>query len=181
MPGVIKLTVVAAILHIALMGSTIFLQNWGTGATPFYGGNTGFLPATGDSAHPYDKFSAWLAGGGTRLNDPGDQGGIGILQWIVRKPLCGMVGVVKSLISLTTLHAYDVIQLIPTEGFGGWFKILVHMIGALLSAALMSVLVAFAIRTGVFSNVYTMGLVLGVAALGVVSTLLNAGGVFSCG
>lgn len=179
MPGVLKLRTIATILHISLMGATIYLQNWGD-ATPFYGGATGSLPSTGDGNHPYDWFSAWLSGGGTRLDDPGDQGGIQILGWIISGPLCGMVVIVKALLSLTILH-YDVVQLISTDGFGGWFKILIHMVGAYLSISLMSRLVAFAIRAGVFSNVYIMGAIGLVSVLGIAATALNVGGIFSCG
>lgn len=178
MPGVLKLLILTVFIHVALTGGNIYVMNMGE--TPYYGGPTGFLPGSSDSAHPYDAFSSWLSGGGDRLNDPGDQGGIAILQWIVRKPLCGMVNLVRVMITLTIFH-YDVIQLIPTAGFGGWVKILVHLLGALLTAGLMSALVAFAVRAGVFSNIYILGLVLGVAALGIVATLLNAGGVFGCG
>ena len=91
-----------------------------------------------------------------------------------------MVGIVKALLSLTILH-YEVVQIISTDGFGGWFKILIHMAGAYISISLMSHLVAFAIRAGVFSNVYIMGAVGLVSLLGIAATALNAGGIFSCG
>lgn len=179
MPGIIKLLVVAVILHSALMGADIFLDNIAS-STAHYGGQTGFLPATGDRDHAYDQFTAWLGGGGSQLADPGDQGGIAILQWIVRTPLCGMIGIIRFLVSLTILN-YDVVRLIPSDGFGNWFKILVNIVGALLNGTLMSVVVRFAIQAGVFSNVYLMGLVLGIAVIGAVATALNAGGIFGCG
>lgn len=178
MPGILKLLVLTLVIHVALTGATIYLAN--AGDTPYYGGSTGFLPGTGDDQHPYDQFSGWLSGGGSRLNEPAQEGGIGILRWIVDTPMCGMVFIVRGLITLTIFH-YDVVQLIPTDGFGGWFKILLHLLGALLTGALMSTMVAFAIRAGVFSNVYLMGIILGIAVVGIAASALNAGGVFSCG
>lgn len=178
MPGIQKLLILTLGIHICLVLATIYLTN--LGETPYYGGSAGFLPSTGDSAHPYDRFSAWLAGGGDQLNDPGDQGGIAILQWIVRKPLCMSVSFVRWLIILTTF-SYEVIQLIPTGGFGGWFKILIHLVGVFLTGLLAQAGVRFAIQAGVFSNIYMMGMVLGISTVGIVSTALNAGGVFSCG
>ena len=178
MTSLVPLLIFAAIIHIALMGGTIFLQNL-TAATPYYGGETGFLPSTGNQANTYDKFSAWLSGGGPSANDPGSAGGVGILQWAVRTPLCGMVSVIKFILSLSVLN-YDVIRLIPSDGFGNWFKIIVHVLGALITIALFSRIVEFAIRAGVFSNVYLMAIVLGIAVLGTVATALNASGGLSC-
>ena len=63
MISLVPLFVAALIVHAGLTLASIFLANLGD-VLPFYGGATGFLPSTGDDAHAYDKFSAWLAGGG---------------------------------------------------------------------------------------------------------------------
>ena len=179
MTNLIPLFIFSAILHITIWGAGIFLTNLGD--TPFYGGATGFLPSTGDAAHPYDTFSAWLAGGGpSGVDQPSDEGGISIFRWIVVTPLCGMVSLIKTIISLGILN-YDLVQLLPSDGFGNWIKIIINCVGALITLTLFARLVEFAIRAGVFSNIYMMGLVLGVAAVGVVAALLNAGGALSCG
>ncbi len=149
---------------------------------PFYGGSTGFLPSTGDDTHAYDVFSAWLSGGGPTVADPGDQGGIGVLAWAVRTPpLCGMVSVVKFIISLAILHLYDAIQIILSDGFGNWFKIIIHVLGALIAIGLIARIVDIAVRAGVFSNQYLLILILGVSIIGSLATVLDASGGLSCG
>ena len=115
------------------------------------------------------------------VDDPGDQGGIGVLAWAVRGPLCGMVSVVKFTISLATLHLYDVIQVIPSDGFGNWFKIVIHIIGALIAIGLIARIVDIAIRAGVFSNNTLLILLLGVSVFGSLVTLLDAAGGLTCG
>lgn len=180
MIALVPLFVVALVVHVALMLASIFLSNLGD-ALPFYGGTTGFLPSTGDDAHAYDKFSVWLSGGGPAIDDPGDAGGIGVLAWAVRTPLCGMVSVVKFILSLATLHLYDAIQIIPSDGFGNWFKIVIHILGALIAIGLIARIVDIAIRAGVFSNNTLLLLLLGVSILGSVATVLDAAGGLSCG
>ena len=180
MISLVPLFVAALIVHAGLMLASIFLANLGD-VSPFYGGATGFLPSTGDDTHAYDKFSAWLAGGGPAVDDPGDKGGIGVLAWAVRGPLCGMVSVVKFTISLATLHLYDVIQVIPSDGFGNWFKIVIHILGALIAIGLVARIVDIAIRAGVFSNNTLLILLLGVSVFGSVVTLLDAAGGLTCG
>ena len=180
MISLVPLFLTALIIHVALMLASIFLANLGD-VLPFYGGATGFLPSTGEEAHAYDKFSAWLSGGGPAVDDPGDAGGIGVLAWAVRGPLCGMVAVVKFILSLATLHLYDAIQIIPSDGFGNWFKIVIHILGALIAIGLIARIVDIAIRAGVFSNQYLLILILGVSIFGSLATVLDASGGLSCG
>ena len=180
MVALVPLFVAALIVHIALMLASIFLANLG-GVSPFYGGSTGFLPSTGNDTHGYDQFSAWLSSGGPAVDDPGDKGGIGVLAWAVKTPLCGMVSVVKFIISLATLHLYDAIQVIPSDGFGNWFKIIIHTLGALIAIGLIARIVDLAIRAGVFSNQYLLILILGVSVFGSIVTLLDASGGLTCG
>ena len=180
MISLVPLFMAALIIHIALMVASIFLANLGD-VLPFYGGSTGFLPSTGDDTHAYDVFSAWLSGGGPAVDDPGDRGGIGVLAWAVRTPLCGMVSVVKFIISLATLHLYDAIQVIPSDGFGNWFKIIIHVLGALIAIGLIARIVDIAVRAGVFSNQYLLILILGVSIIGSLATVLDASGGLSCG
>ena len=180
MISLVPLFVVALILHVGLMLASIFLANLGDGL-PFYGGDTGFLPSTGDDTHTYDKFSAWLSGGGPAVDDLGNQGGIGVLAWAVKTPLCGMVSVIKFILSLAILHLYDVIQIIPSDGFGNWFKIVIHILGALIAIGLIARIVDLAIRAGVFSNNTLLILLLGVSVFGSIVTLLDATGGLTCG
>ena len=180
MIGLNQLLAVMLIVHVALFGSTIFLQN-SSSDTAYYGGPHGFLPSSGDSASAYDRFSSWLVGDSrAQLDDPGETGGLAILQWIVRTPLCGTVGAVKTLISVTILK-YGLVDSIPNEGFGMWVKVVIHLIATFIHSAGLNMLVRFAIQAGVFSNVYIMGAIGLISAFGIVATLLNAGGAFSCG
>ena len=179
MQGINRLIAVALIVHVTLFVSTIFLTN-ALQEMPYFGGNSGFLPSTGNSSEPYDRFSNWISGNQGGMSEPSDQGGIAILQWIVRGPLCSSVSIVKFLIALTVLK-YGVIDLISSDGFGLWFKTAVHLVGGLMNIALVSILVRFAIQAGVFSNIYLMAALGLMSVIGIVASLLNAGGAFSCG
>ena len=88
MAGLNRLLAVAIIVHVALFGATIFIQN-GVVDVPYYGGDHGFLPSTGDDAGAYDQFSSWLSGGSSAssLDEPGD-GVIGLLQVDHPEPAC---------------------------------------------------------------------------------------------
>ena len=181
MAGLNKILIVAVIVHVALFGATIFLAN-AIDATPYYGGDHGFLPSTGNSSNAYDRFSAWLSGGGRgqAFEEPVAEGGIAIFGWIIKGPICSTVAIVKFLLSMTILK-YGIIDLIPSVGFGLWFKNVIHLVATLIHIGLISVLVGFAVRAGVFTNIYLMvGLGL-ISAFAIVSTLLDAGGALSCG
>ena len=181
MPGITQILIVAVIVHVSLFGATIFLTN-AIADLPYYGGDHGFLPSTGNSANTYDQFSAWLSGGGRDqdLEEPDDEGGIAILGWIIKGPICGTVSIVKFLLALTILK-YGIIDLIPNMGFGLWFKTVIHLVAALIHIGLLSVLVGFAVRAGVFSNIHLMVALGLISAFAIVSTLLSAGGALSCG
>lgn len=179
MQGLNRLVAMALIVHVTLFVSTIFLTN-ALQTMPYFGGNSGFLPSTGDGNNAYDRFSSWISGNEGSMSEPSDEGGIAILQWIVRGPMCSSVTIVKFLIALTVLK-YGVIDLISSAGFGLWFKIAVHLVGFLLNIALVNVLVRFAIQAGVFSNIYIMAAIGLMSIIGIVATMLNAGGAFSCG
>ena len=181
MTGLNKLIAITIIVHVAVFGATILLQN-AVSETPYYGGNTGFLPSTGDSNHAYDQFSGWLSGGAQEeeVDDPESGSIIDTLKWIVLGPLCSTVSIVKFLISFTIIK-YGFIDDIPNMGFGLWFKTVIHVVATLLHVTLISILVRFAVQAGVFSNPQLLGLLIGVSLLGAVVTALNAGGAFSCG
>ena len=181
MQGINRILIMAIIVHVALFGATIFLANAITEA-PYYGGEHGFLPSTGDDQNAYDQFSAWISGGGRDqdFEEPDSEGGIAILGWIIKGPVCSTVGIVKFMLSLTILK-YGIIDLIPNAGFGLWFKTVIHLVATLIHIGLMSVLVGFAVRAGVFSNIHLMVALGLISALAIVSTLLDAGGLLSCG
>ena len=181
MAGLNKILIVAVIVHVALFGATIFLTN-AIADLPYYGGDHGFLTSTGDSNNSYDQFSAWLSGGGRDqdFEEPNAEGGIAILGWIIKGPVCSTVGIVKFMLSMTILK-YGIIDLIPNVGFGLWFKNVIHLVAALIHIGLVSVLVGFAVRAGVFSNIHLMVALGLISAFAVVSTLLDAGGALSCG
>ena len=86
----------------------------------------------------------------------------------------------KFMLSMTILK-YGIIDLIPNVGFGLWFKNVIHLVAALIHIGLVSVLVGFAVRAGVFSNIHLMVALGLISAFAVVSTLLDAGGALSCG
>ena len=152
MAGLNKILVVAVIVHVALFGATIFLTN-AISDLPYHGGDHGFLPSTGNSSNTYDRFSAWLSGGGRdqEYEEPDAEGGIAILGWIIKGPICSTVSIVKFMLSMTILK-YGIIDMIPNMGFGLWFKTVIHLVAALIHVGLVSVLVGFAVRAGVFSN-----------------------------
>ena len=177
MTRLVPLMVIAALIHATVWVTGIFLTN--LDATPYYGGSSGFLPSTGDSDHAYDKFSAWLSGGGQMedVADPGD-GPIALLRWAISAPICGAADLVKALIAISIIK-YDLIDLLPTDGFGNWLRIIIHAIGVLITLTFFTRVVEFAVRAGVFSNVYMMGVLGLVGALGISATLLDFGGL--CG
>ena len=181
MAGLNKILVVAIIVHVALFGATIFLAN-AIADLPYYGGDHGFLPSTGNSDNAYDQFSAWISGGGRdqEFEEPDAEGGIAILGWIIKGPVCSTVAIVKFMLSITILK-YGIIDLIPNTGFGLWFKTVIHMVATLIHIGLVSVLVGFAIKAGVFSNIHLMVALGLISAFAIVSTLLDAGGALSCG
>ena len=179
MAGLNRLLAVAIIIHVALFGATIFIQN-GVSDVAYYGGDHGFLPSTGDDAGAYDQFSSWLSGGSRQQLEEPAGGVIGLFKWIVQGPLCGTVNIVKFMISIGILK-YGIIDSIPSEGFGLWFKTAVHLAATLIHVALISLLLGFAVRAGVFSNVYLLAAVGIIGALGIVTTVLNLGGAFNCG
>ena len=84
------------------------------------------------------------------------------------------------MLSMTILK-YGIIDLIPNMGFGLWFNTVIHLVAALIHIGLVSVLVGFAVRAGVFQNIYLMVALGLISAFAIVSTLLNAGGAFACG
>ena len=180
MAGIQRLLSVVIIVHVALFGATIIITNM-LSSTPYYGGSAGFLPSTSGGNGAYDQFSGWLSGADRPgLDAPEQKGGIVILQWIVRGPLCGTVAIVRFMLSALILK-YGIIDLIPSMGFGLWFKTVIHLVATLMHVAFISMLVRFAIQAGIFSNVYVMAVIGLVGAIGSVATLLNAGGAFSCG
>ena len=181
MPGLNQLMVVAIIIHVALFGSTIFLTN-AVSELPYFGGDHGFLPTTGDDANAYDRFSGWLSGGAEEeeREEIGDGGIIDLFRWIIQGPACTTISIVKFMISFTMIK-YGIIDLLPNEGFGLWFKTLVHLVAALVHARFALLMLRAAIQAGVFSNPTLLALVIGISAVGFALTGLNAGGVISCG
>ena len=177
MQGINRVFFLVGIIHIALFGSSIFLANVQT-ETPNYGGSSGFLPSTGDPDHAYDRFSNWLASGsGAGVSDPGEGGGFHFLKWILGSngPLCGTVTITKLLIGMVFLE-YELVNLLPADGFGNWFRLAVHLIGAAINLSLIGVLVGFAIRAGVLSNPHLLVALGFLSIFAISSNLLNAGG-----
>ena len=76
------------------------------------------------------------------------------------------------MLSMTILK-YGIIDLIPNAGFGLWFKTVIHLVAALIHVGLVSVLVGFAVRAGVFSNIHLMVALGLISAFAVVATLLR--------
>ena len=177
--GILPLLVVLTIVHIALNVGDVFLANLFSD-TGYYGGSSGFLPSGGDAAHPYDRFSAFVAGDSRpQLDSPGNAGGLGIFQWIVRTPLCTASSMVHFTASLAILN-YDLVNAIPNAGFGWWAKVGIHAIGTLLTLLFADRLVKLLIIAGMFSNIYLLVALGLVSAVGFGATLLNALGGLTC-
>ena len=165
MQGINRLFFLAAIVHVACFGAGLYLGN-ALSETPNYGGFTGFLPATG---------------GGDSLSDPEQGGAFKFLRWILSSdgPVCGTVTITKMLIGMVFLE-YEVINLLPVDGFGNWFRLAIHLIGAAINITLIGILVRFAVQAGIFNNPQLLVLIGVISLFGFSATLLNAGGLI-CG
>ena len=181
MPGLNQLMAVAIIVHVALFGSTIFLAN-AVADLPYFGGSHGFLPSTGDDQNAYDQFSGWLSGGAEEeeRDDIGGGGIIDLFRWIITGPACTVVGIIKFMISVTIIK-YGIIDLLPNDGFGLWFKTIVHLVATLVHARFALLLFRGALQAGILSNPTMLALVVGISAVSFALTGLDALGVLSCG
>ena len=197
---IIGVTALLVLVHIGMTVADIFSVNLNQALSlarqeAYFGGEGGFLPSTGDDQHPYDQFTGWLRQGGqigeddgsrsSQLDDPADAegnapGGVALLQYIVRAPLCTLSQLVRFNISLAVLN-YETLDLLPDEGFGYWFKLAIHTFAFGVTIVLASRLVQFALRAGIFSSPYLMAAVLGIAILGTISTIAEGAGGLVCG
>ena len=134
---VLPVIILTVIIHIALLGTDIFMTNLWV-HTPWYGGETGFMPtgkptgADGETTHPYDVVSNFLRGGEdgpqSQTDNLKDGSGLKIFQWIVRTPLCMLSTLIRFQLSLTTF-TYDIVRILPDDGFGYWIQMAIPMVG----------------------------------------------------
>ena len=177
----LKLTVLVLFLigHATFGMGTLFLANLFTTEAD-YGGSMGFLPSTGDADSPYDSFSNFLAGDeGVRMEEVSDGGGTNFISWAISTPVCGISKAVRVMLATASFN-YGVANVIPTEGPGLWVRLIISLIGTLLTLFLLNEVVGFAVRAGVFSNIWSTGAILGIAAIGGAATGLDGLGPLSC-
>ena len=125
-----------------------------------YGGSRGFLP---DDDSPYSAFGRYLYGDGEpERREPGE-GPIGLLRYGVIEGTCLASSAVTFVIILATF-SYPAIDIIPTEGFGLWVRVAIHVMALFGFVVALVRLLEMAIQMGVFSNVYLL------IALGLISS-----------
>ena len=164
------LLIVMLILHAGFNISGIFLNNIrSTEAT--YGGSSGFLPG-GDESSFYGRTMSFLDGGdGSPSLDAGldtATGGVGFLGWMFRTPVCTMTSATRITVGLTIFN-YDLLDILPREGFGNWIRIIVHAVGTIMTLLLASRLFGFLRSSGILTNfrlLATIGVVSGIGVLG---------------
>ena len=169
------------VIHLAGggIGSNIITNLVSQTGAPTYGGSRGFLP--GDDS-PYSAFGKYLYGDGEpgRQLPGADQSGIaGLMQYGVFRGACMMSEGVTFLIILATF-SYPVIDIIPTEGFGLWIRLVIHILGVLGLLVVGVQLLEWAIRAGVFSNVYLLIAIGIVSSAGLLSNIVVKTGGFQC-
>ena len=176
--GIQAVLVIVTICHIAAVGSGIFLTNLtDPGQGSYYGGDTGIFPAD-DS--PYGALTSFLAGD-DRLDvaEPTREGGFGIFRYIITSGMCAGADVTKMTLSLMTFN-YPVVQIIPTDGFGLWVKLVIHAMGILGAYYVLSKLVTFMVGAGILSNPYALAALGVVTGLSIVATIANGAGALGC-
>ena len=175
--GIQAVLVIVTICHIAAVGSGIFLTNLtDPGQGSYYGGETGIFPAD-DS--PYGALTSFLAGDDLEVAAPTREGGFGVFRYVLTSGMCAGVDVTKMSLSLMTFN-YPVVQIIPSEGFGLWVKLIIHALGILGAYYVLSKLVAFMVGAGILSNPYALGALGILAGLSIVGTIANGAGALAC-
>lgn len=133
-----------------------------------YGGSRGFLP--GDDS-PYSSFGKYLYGDGEpERREPGS-GPMGLLKYGVFEGACLGVSATKFLLILATF-SYPAIDIIPTEGFGLWLRISIHIMSVLAWATAIFRLLELAIQAGAFSNVYLLIAIGLITSAGLISNIV---------
>ena len=166
----LKIAVIGVFLHIVAVIGSVYIENL-TSATgvAYYGGESGLLP---DSGGPYGAIYEFLVGSSTpQLAEQGD-GLLGFLKWIFIGPL-SIFGDLVGLLLVTSTFAYPIINIIPMERFGLWFRILVHALGIFFTLMLVSKLLEWAGRNGVMSNPYLLVALGAVGSIGLISHALG--------
>ena len=74
--------------------------------------------------------TSFLAGDDMDVAAPAREGGFGVFRYILTSGVCAGVDVTKMSLNLMTFN-YPVVQIIPSEGFGLWIKLLIHALGVL--------------------------------------------------
>ena len=175
--GIQAVLVIVTICHIAAVGSGIFLTNLtDPGQGSYYGGETGIFPSDNT---PYGALTSFLAGDDQDVAAPTREGGLGIFRYIATSGMCAGADVTKMTLSLMTFN-YPVVQIIPTEGFGLWVKLIIHALGVLGTYLILSKLVTFLVQSGVFTNPYILAALGIMAGLGIVGTIANGAGGLAC-
>ena len=176
--GIQAVLVLAAIFHIAAVGSGIFLTNlYDPAGVAYYGGESGIFPSD-DSA--YGDLTSFLMGDDAlQTETPAREGGFGIFRYIITSGMCAGSDVTKMALSVMTFN-YPVIQLFPSEGFGLWIKLIIHAVSTCGSYLILSRLVQFLIKAGVLGNPYILAGLGVMSAVGIISTFANGAGALAC-
>lgn len=170
-------------IHFAFIASDMFLQNLLSAAADFFGSDSAFLPETGDSTHPYDKFTNFLKGtdGPTLDTAPGAAGGSALfLEWALKAPMCSIAALFRFLLQ-AALFNYDLIEkVIPTSEWGVWVKTIIRLGGTIINITLAVRAFTFAVRSGILGNPTMLAILGGLAAFGVLFGILDLRNVLGC-
>ena len=183
--GFMPLLTLLITLHAAMVLGNLFIYNLQHPDQADYGVNA-FLPTGGaDPSHPYNRAFTFLRpldanGNLVGVASPPSGGLFPYLLWAVKVPVCGMSGLTGAIVGYSTF-SYDVIDIIPDDGWGGWLKTFIHLIGTLITLTLLVQVFGMLSKMGIVQSP-KMLIALGIAGgtlLG--GAFLVAGGIVACG
>lgn len=171
-------------LHAGCTFAELWIFNVENADAENYGVNA-FLPTGGsDSTHPYNRAINFLRpldenGNIIGLQGPPNEGLFSFMEWAFKTPVCGASGLTSLVLGYSTF-SYSVIDLIPSDGWAGWIKLAIYLIGTFVTLATLGQVFSFVMRSGVMQSpamLLLLGVVGGILAIG---TVLTSGGLVDC-
>ena len=135
------------VLHGAFIFATLFLYNLVPTQNFIYYGR-GLLP---------DDLMNILTLNVTSISD---RSGFGFVRWILSFGLCSISSVAGTLFTLATFN-YPIMNLVPPNGVGLYFSQGVQIIGGLITIGLISMLIAWMTRLGIFADRWALAAIIG--------------------
>ena len=182
------LLILAVALNAGATFADIWLMNLTNPDNPQYGASA-FLPTgpTGvddDDLHPYNRAVNFLLpmnedGQLTGIQGPPDTGIIDFISWALKAPICYTSGAISVIVGYATF-SYSVVDIIPSDGWAGWVKTLIYLIGSLVTLAALVQVVGFVVSSGILQS-QSMLIALGViGSVGAAANFLVGVGVVGC-